>query len=291
MTWVTGDDAATDIDSSTSRRCEHAVSEHLYRPVGVGVAVLAAFGGPVGLARATAAQLREATKAAAPRIGDTVADSIEAALGEQTVTVPGAEKADFVLGTLARQLQQVREARADLEVQFAGELDRHPAGPILTSMPGVAARTAVTMLVEMAEIDRFHNAATLPSTPASRPAPTAPEHPSAENTANTAATPDSNAPCTFSAFASLREPASRAYHDRKRAGGKNHRAALICLARRRSNVLYAMLKSGSAYCPRGAPEARATAWDEAPEAIGQLILSDVARPLWQSYEPPFISTL
>ena len=34
----------------------------------------------------------------------------------------------------------------------------------------------------------------------------------------------------------------RAYCDRKRAQGKLHNAALICLARRRTDVLYAMLR-------------------------------------------------
>lgn len=53
----------------------------------------------------------------------------------------------------------------------------------------------------------------------------------------------------LSAFAALRDPLSRTYYDRKRAEGKNHRSALICLARRRSNVLYAMLSNGSTYTP------------------------------------------
>ncbi|MFC7620702.1 transposase, partial [Microlunatus sp. GCM10028923] len=41
----------------------------------------------------------------------------------------------------------------------------------------------------------------------------------------------------LSTFAALRDPASRAYYDRKRAEGKKHNAALICLARRRCDVL------------------------------------------------------
>jgi hypothetical protein len=53
----------------------------------------------------------------------------------------------------------------------------------------------------------------------------------------------------LSAFASLRDPQSRRYYDRKRAEGKNHRSALICLARRRSNVLYSMLDNGTTYQP------------------------------------------
>jgi transposase len=45
----------------------------------------------------------------------------------------------------------------------------------------------------------------------------------------------------LSAFAALHDPASRTYYDRKRAQGKKHNAALICLARRRCDVLFAML--------------------------------------------------
>ena len=51
----------------------------------------------------------------------------------------------------------------------------------------------------------------------------------------------------MSAFASLSDPASRAYYDRKRAENKKHNAAVICLARRRIDVMYAMLRDGTYY--------------------------------------------
>jgi hypothetical protein len=44
-------------------------------------------------------------------------------------------------------------------------------------------------------------------------------------------------------------PTLRKMHDRKRAEGKRHNAALICLARRRCDVLYAMLKNKTLYQP------------------------------------------
>jgi hypothetical protein len=50
------------------------------------------------------------------------------------------------------------------------------------------------------------------------------------------------------AFAALADPTSRAYYDRKRA-------ALICLARRRVDVLYAMLRDGTLYQPEPAQAA------------------------------------
>ena len=51
----------------------------------------------------------------------------------------------------------------------------------------------------------------------------------------------------LSAFAGLGDPTSRAYYDRKRAQGKRHIAALICLARRRVDVLFAMLRDRQPY--------------------------------------------
>jgi hypothetical protein len=48
----------------------------------------------------------------------------------------------------------------------------------------------------------------------------------------------------LAAFAALRDPPSKAFYDRKRAEGKRHNAALICLARRRCDVILAMLRTG-----------------------------------------------
>jgi hypothetical protein len=53
----------------------------------------------------------------------------------------------------------------------------------------------------------------------------------------------------LTAFASLRVPESKAFHDRKRAQGERHNAARICLARRRCNVILAMLRTGEASDP------------------------------------------
>ncbi len=51
-----------------------------------------------------------------------------------------------------------------------------------------------------------------------------------------------------SAFCALqRDPASRAFYDRKRSEGKRHHQALIALARRRINVLHAILRTRQPY--------------------------------------------
>ena len=43
--------------------------------------------------------------------------------------------------------------------------------------------------------------------------------------------------------------ASKTFYDRKRAEGKRHNAALICLARRRCDVILAMLRTHQPYQP------------------------------------------
>ena len=57
--------------------------------------------------------------------------------------------------------------------------------------------------------------------------------------------------------ASCHDPVSKAYYDKKRAEGKKHNAAVICLARRRLNVMFALVRDGSFYqaAPDKVPQA------------------------------------
>ncbi|MEU1276616.1 IS110 family transposase, partial [Streptomyces sp. NPDC005799] len=49
--------------------------------------------------------------------------------------------------------------------------------------------------------------------------------------------------------------ASRAYYQRKKDEGKRHKQALMCLARRRVDVLSAMLRDGTFFEPQPVPQA------------------------------------
>ena len=50
--------------------------------------------------------------------------------------------------------------------------------------------------------------------------------------------------------ATQHDPDARAYYLRKRAQGKAHNAAVVCVARRRHNIILAMLKTQTPYQPR-----------------------------------------
>ncbi len=51
----------------------------------------------------------------------------------------------------------------------------------------------------------------------------------------------------FGRHCSLPHDRSRDYYARKRSEGKQHNAAITCLARRRCDVIHAMLRSGLSY--------------------------------------------
>ncbi len=116
-------------------------------------------------------------------------------------------------------------------------------------MPGFGIRTAARVLLEIGDIAAFptpgHLAAYAGLAPVTRRSGSSihGEHPpKGGNKALKRA-------MFLAAFASLSNPPSRAYYDRKRAEGKKHNAALICLARRRSDVIYAMLRDHRPYQP------------------------------------------
>jgi hypothetical protein len=65
---------------------------------------------------------------------------------------------------------------------------------------------------------------------------------------------DFDAIATLVAGTETRTAKSRNYHDRKRSEGKRHSQSILCLARRRLNVLWAMQRDNTSYQP-GLPRA------------------------------------
>jgi transposase len=180
-------------------------------------------------------------------MGDKLVTAIWTALDEQTVTVPGTAAADTVLPRLADSLKTVLQQRKAVAEQVEEILDAHPLAGVLISMPGIGVRTAARILLEIGDASAFkssgHLAAYAGIAPVTRSSGSSikGEHP--------ARTGNRKLKRAFflSAFAALHDPASRSYYDRKRAEGKKHNAALICLARRRCDVLFAMLHNKTYY--------------------------------------------
>ena len=227
---------------------ERAIGGHIGHPAVL--ALLAKFGGPTGLTAAGKRRLTTTAKALAPRMHERLIEAILKALTQQTVVVPGTRAAELVLPQLAAQLKGMLAQRAEDAKQVEEALDAHPLSQLLMSMPGVGIRTAARLLLDIGDGSAFptagHLAAYAGLAPVTRRSGSSirGEHPSRGGNKHL------KRALFLSAFAALHDPDSRAYYDRKRAAGKKHNAALVCLARRRVDVLHAMLRNGTYYQPR-----------------------------------------
>lgn len=179
--------------------------------------------------------------------GARLVEEILVALPARTVAVPATKAAETVLPKLADSLKAVllqrKQIAEDIEEMFAD----HPLAEVMTSMPGIGVRTGTRILLEVGDATAFASAGHLASYAGIAPithrsgSSIRGEHPARSGSHKL------KRALFLSAFAALHDPASRAYYDRKRAEGKKHNAALICLARRRCDVLYAMLHSKQLY--------------------------------------------
>ncbi|GFJ77322.1 insertion element IS110 uncharacterized 43.6 kDa protein [Phytohabitans houttuyneae] len=221
--------------------------------------LLSRCGGPAGIRKAGRTKLLELVKKRAPRMGARLVEQILVALDTQTVVVPGTAAAETILPRLADNLRDLLHQRDQLAEQVEGMLDAHPLAEVLTSMPGIGVRTAARILLEVGDGSTFptpgHLAAYAGLAPVTRRSGTSirGEHPPKGGNKQL------KRAFFLSAFAALADPASRTYYDRKRAEGKKHNAALICLARRRVDVLHAMLRTNTPYQPKPADEPRLAA--------------------------------
>jgi transposase len=182
----------------------------------------------------------------APRMGRRLAEEIFQALSEQSVIVGGTHATGAVLPGLAEQLQTLRRHRDEIAAEVKTLVEANPLEAIITSMPGVGLRTAARVITEVsgkefASADHLASYAGLAPVTRRSGSSIRGEHPSRRgNKALKRA-------LFLSAFAALSDPVSRTYYDRKIAQGKRHNQALIALARRRCDVLYAMLRDGVLY--------------------------------------------
>lgn len=248
-------DLAADLTRLTNRLRDSlvAVSPALERAIGsrlhqTGVRdLIAKFPGPSALRAAGRARITSTIKKRSPRLAAKVTDAVMAALDAQTVTMPAETAVSRVIAELAVELDRIHTRRDAL----AGEIEEvflaHPFGQVLVTLPGIGPRTGARILAEIGDGTRFANGSKLASyaglAPVTRQSGTSIRGESQSRRGNHRL---KNA-MFLAAFASLRSPDSKAFYDRKRAEGKKHNAAVICLARRRCDVILAMLRNGEHY--------------------------------------------
>jgi transposase len=206
---------------------------------------------PDGLRRAgtarVAAWLRKRKAYNADKVAAT---ALEAANAQHTV-VAGQHLAAAVVARLAQEVMTLDTEIADTDALIEERFRRHRYAEIILSLPGFGVILGAEFLVATGgdmgvfdSVDRLAGVAGLAPVPRD----------SGRISGNLKRPRRYNRrllrACYLSALASIRsDAASRIYYDRKRAEGKTHIQAVIALARRRLNVLWAMLRDHALYQP------------------------------------------
>ena len=220
--------------------------------------LLIRYQGPQGLKAAGKSGVKRWAKNHTRKDPSALVDQIFDALAKQTVVVPGAAVVELVIPRVAAQIKKLKAQRALVASEVEAMVDVHPLTQVLISMPGVGIKTAATILLNAGDFSSFatpgHLAAYAGIAPVTRRSGTSIR---GEFPARSGNKQLKNALFRSAWVASCHDPLSKAYYDRKRAEGKKHNAAVICLARRRLNVLYAMVRDGSFYqvAPENIPQA------------------------------------
>ena len=186
--------------------------------------------------------------AAALRSRFALAEKALAAARAQSATLPAEDVAARIVVELAAEALDVKERVEALDWKLRQRFFARPEAKILTSLPGMGPVLGAEFLVETGDLCAFETSDKLAAYAGLVPA----AHDSGKLIGNDCRMRGGNKVLKRvfyqSAFASLLSaPQSRAFYDRKRREGKKHTQALNALARRRVNVLWAMLRDGRTF--------------------------------------------
>ncbi|XVQ16146.1 IS110 family transposase [Spirillospora sp. CA-255316] len=172
-----------------------------------------------------------------------------AAADTQHTTLPGEQMAARLVAQLAEGVITLNEQIKDVDQLIEDRFRRHPSAEVISSLPGIGVLLGAEFLAATGgDMDRFGSADQLASFAGVTPVP----RDSGRVHGNLHRPQRYNRALQrvfyTSALISIQScPDSRRFYDRKRTEGKRHTQAVLALARRRVNVLWALLRDGRAY--------------------------------------------
>jgi len=179
---------------------------------------------------------------------DDLASKALQAAKTQSVELPAQEVASRICAEIAGEVLALKGRLPILDKEIASRFFERPEARIVASLPGIGPILGAEFLVAAGDLSAFESADQLAAYAGLVPA----ARDSGKRVGNNRRMRGGNKVLKrvffLSAFASLRSsPHSRAFYDRKRREGKRHTQALIALARRRVNVLWAMLRDETTF--------------------------------------------
>jgi transposase len=214
--------------------------------------LLARYQTPAAIRRAGTRRLGAllAAQGVRPATAQQVAGAAVAAAKTQSLRLPGEEVAAELVAALAGQVADLGARIATLDRQVAKRFGRHRLAKVITSMPGFGFRLGAELLVAIGDLDRVGSADRLAAYAGLAPV----ANDSGKRTGRRRRPARYNRALRramyLAALTAVRcDPASKAYYQRKLAEGKGPVQAVVCLARRRVNVLWALLREERTWQP------------------------------------------
>ena len=179
---------------------------------------------------------------------DSLAQRIVRAAEAQRRELPAAGAKGALAAELASEALREKERLAVLEARLEELVAKMPQAKIIRSLPGMGTSLTAELVAEAGDLlGRYGSADRLAAAAGIAPVLRA-SGASSYRRRTTRGNRVLKRVFYQWAFCALRAGgASRAFYDRKRGEGKTHNQALMSLARRRVNVLWAMLRDGRAY--------------------------------------------
>jgi transposase len=173
---------------------------------------------------------------------EALADRALAAAAEQAIAVPAERMTARLIRELAAEALASRSRLIELDRELEALLDRHPDAALIRSLPGMGVVLSAELIAEAGNLSRFRSADALASAAGMAPIL---RQSGRSRFLRRPIGGNKGLKRVFyqSAFCSLGHDDSRAFYDRKRREGKRHHQAVIALARRRVNVLWAVVQN------------------------------------------------
>ncbi|MDA3624595.1 IS110 family transposase [Saccharopolyspora sp. WRP15-2] len=213
------------------------------------VVLLTGYQTPDSIRKAGAARIERWLRARKVRNAAKLAAAAIHAAHAQHTKLPGEGLAATMTARLATGVIALDEEISEIDALIEGRFRQHPHAEVISSLPGIGARLGAEFLAETGgDMTMFGTSDRLAAFAGLAPA----ARDSGKISGNLRRPRRYNRALLrvfyLSSFASLRLcAASKSYYDRKRAEGKGHKQALLALARRRVNVLWALIRDQRRY--------------------------------------------
>jgi transposase len=212
--------------------------------------LLTRYSSPERIRRVGQARLGEWLRNRSVRGSADVAARAIAAAKSQSVVLPGQELSAQIIAELAGSILALDERLKALDAQIQETFGEHPQADIIQSMPGFGPFLGASLLVGAGDLRAFPSAGHLAAAAGLVPVP----NDSGRRVGNLHRPKRYSRPLRHVFYLSaqtsmMRAGPNRDYYLKKRARGATHSQAVIALARRRIDVLWALLGENRTWTP------------------------------------------